>query len=182
MFDYDENNCWLLEKNKHNSGNLNVGPFTVKFPVDYFKPIDDPIDDNEFDSSEHIESIIDHDCYSGSNYTDDDDSMDHDYIMDDEEWEEFRYRRPIKGLSNDYYTADEALGNMWFIAEKLANCDISDEKCRKLEEELEHFKKELQNFDLLAESDQTYTDLVKRSQLYKSLRTYDENSELLGFW
>ena len=79
------------------------------------------------------------------------------YTCDSQEWEEFRRKRPIKGLGNDYYSVDEALEHLWVINENLDNESRFSERL-KLEEELEHFEKVLrvwennEGFDLSQEA------------------------------
>lgn len=109
------------------------------------------------------------------------------YTCDSEEWEEFRRKRPIKGLGNDYYSVDEALEHLWVINEHLDNEPRFSERL-KLEEELEHFEKVLrvwennEGFDIAQEALRIGRELTM-SQICPSLFVpHSVQREVAGEW
>lgn len=140
-------NFWIIQKNIHNSGNICVGPYTTLFIPEFFE-YDIVETDSEIDGID-----ANYDVVSGSVITDLEDLLHrHDshynvdeedtYTCNSEEWEEFTRQRPIKGLSNDYYSVDEALEHLLVINNQLDNESRLSERV-KLEEEFEHFEKSL---------------------------------------
>lgn len=113
---------WPIQINTHNDGNINVGSYTVGFASDYFQRAEVPT----------------------APCTDDEEE----YICDEEEWQEFIEKRPIKGLRNDYYTVDEALDHLWVLNQQYEQAwdDMQSQRDTaflKIEEELLHFENEL---------------------------------------
>jgi hypothetical protein len=150
-------NFWIVEKNTHNSGNLHVGSYTTAFMPDFFE-------------QEIVQACAGSEFYRTElNYDDESDSL-HTDLDEEGEWhkvpeitisfseklqqhrneessnleesEEFRRNRPIKGLGNNYYSVDEALTHLWVINKNLDN-EYRFSEHLKLEQEHEHFEREL---------------------------------------
>ena len=121
-----EDEPWIVQENTHNAGSLFAGPYTTMFMEDFFNQSEDQKEDQE----------------------------ETEYICDEEEWEEFRLRRPIKGLTNDYYTEEEALEYLALLKEQ---------EQVGLEQEIAHFETELRiHQSLLRSNHVTARDLPRR--------------------
>lgn len=146
---------WPIQLNTHNDGNIAVGSYTVGFASDYFQRDEAPtapcIDDEE------------------------------EYICDDEEWQEFIEKRPIKGLKNDYYTVDEALEHLWVLNEKLdeAWSEIQSQRDTpfiEIENELLHFENELRIHEAVNKS----SNVTMRAQQFGRSKLDDAEYERLA--
>jgi hypothetical protein len=186
-------NLWILEKNTHNSGNLYVGPYTTAFASDFFKYV---VEEDASESSSVIlkepekepatklsfgENLLPHD---DQHYNADEEDT---YTCDSQEWEEFRRKRPIKGLGNDYYSVDEALEHLWVINEHLDNESRFSERL-KLEEELEHFEKVLrvwennEGFDISQEALRVGRELTMGEICPSLFIPHNIKREVAGEW
>jgi hypothetical protein len=88
------------------------------------------------------------------------------------ESEEFRRKRPIKGLCNDYYTLDEALDHLCIINEHLDNETRFSERL-KLEEALNHFENELRIHEAIDSS----SNVTLRAYQYGKQKFEKENHD-----
>jgi len=118
---HNDDNWWVAQLNTHNNGDINVGPYTVKFDTLYFGQNEAPI--------KHCSEVDDND-----------------YLCD--EMKEFSEIRPIKGLGNDYYTLNEARDHIWGLNKQLEtrwtnHMSGLDTQFSKMEKELLHFENEL---------------------------------------
>lgn len=114
---------WPVQLNTHNNGEINVGNYTVVFDSTYFKRNIVCPEEKEIDSETESCSEIDDEYFKA-------------------------YDRPIKGLGNDYYSVDEALGHLWALQDKKRELysSISSQKNKEyveIEDEIEHFENEL---------------------------------------
>lgn len=115
---------WAVHLNNHNDGNLNVGSYTVDFASDYFQ--------RDIQCDDQVTAPC----------TDDEEE----YICDEEEWQEFLEKRPIKGLGNDYYTVEEALEHLWVLNGMFSRVEQENPVPKKFYEllnEINHFESEL---------------------------------------
>lgn len=156
--DTDIANLWFIEKNVHNSGKLQVGQYTTVFTPKFYKNfiLDDDEDDIQFDTLSMEETFVDYDDFVGEKLSIEDldttCANNEEYICDEEEWEEFILKRPIKGLSNDYYTIEEAIervSQLHYLLNKEHSFNI---RVVKIEEEIMHFDKELVKHDATTQS------------------------------
>ena len=150
---YNDDNWWPVELNTHNNGDINVGAYTVVFDLDYFE--NDTCDVSTADCTE---------------------VNDEEYICDDEECHKFDEFRPIKGLRNDYYSVEEALGHLCDLNDQL-NYVMSGFKHSQLEEEILHFEKELHIHNAVNNSD----NVTQRTHYYGNM-TDEEAFDLLPYW
>jgi hypothetical protein len=134
---HNDDNWWPVQVNTHNNGNLEVGSYTTWFPSSYFdREIELSSDDEKVACTECDETAV---CSDGE------------YEVDDEEWEEFKQRRPIRGLGNDYYDVEEALSHLWILNENWDYAESEAER-KQIETELNHFERELAIHDTVNRS------------------------------
>lgn len=117
---YQDDDWWTVELNTHNNGNIFVGNYTLLFDENYYKN-ESKDDDSTAPCTELDEP---------------------DNVCDDEEWEEFRRQRPIKGLGNDYYSIDEAFEHLSELEHEFTKTNNMEEYV-KIEREMQHFGNEL---------------------------------------
>lgn len=149
---HHEDNWWPIQLNTHNNGNIAVGCYTLAFDSTYFKR-DEPL-------------------HSAA-------PLEEEYICDDEEWQEFTEKRPIKGLKNDYYTVDEALERLWIANQKLDEMD--DERpssvlYREVCDEINHFTNELRIQEAVNKS----SNVTLRAQQFGRRKLDDAEYERLA--
>lgn len=140
---YSEDNWWPVEINTHNNGNISVGTYTVVFDLDYFE-------NNKCDDSTAPCTEVD----------------DEEYICDEEEWEEFVEKRPIKGLGNDYYTFEEAIEHLYLLNEDYDSAP-SQLRQAEIEKEILHFENELQIHDSVNKSSNVTQRALSRHQEFE---------------
>lgn len=121
---YYEDCCWIIEKNKHNNGDLNIETFTKLFNNQFYQSYNNE-DGYLSDSSEHalIYPIND------------------DYEEEEGEIQEFLIQRPIKGLSNDHYSIDEAYQYLHEL--KAAYASTKNNSRNFIQYEIKHFENEI---------------------------------------
>ena len=129
-----EDEPWIVQENTHNAGSLFAGPYTTMFMADFFNQTQEKQEDQREETE---------------------------YICNEEEWEEFRLRRPIKGLTNDYYTEEEAMEYLALLKEQ---------EQVGLEQEIAHFETELRIHQSLLHSNHVTTrDLQTRREVATSV-------------
>lgn len=147
---------WPIQLNTHNDGDIKVGSYSVAFDASYFVKSEVPTAPCSDDEEE--------------------------YICDEEEWQEFIEKRPIKGLGNVYYTVDEALDHLWVLNQQheeafdWRTAEV-DADLLKIEDEIIHFENELRIHEAVNKSSnvtQRALDFGKRKFEEESFPWTDE--------
>jgi hypothetical protein len=126
IFEHDyENNCWIIEKNTHNDGNLYIENFTKVFNKNYYQ-IDKNDDGYLSDSTDH--AVI---------YPINDDD-------DDDKYPEWAIDKPIKGLRGDRYNIEEAYQRLLELKTQCTSPENYSKKMRfNLKFELDQLENEI---------------------------------------
>ena len=142
-----------VQLNTHNNGDLEVGNYTTIIPNQYYERV------YNWESIE-CDDVSTAPCTEAS---------DEEEILDEEEWAEFVAKRPIRGLSNDYYSIDEAFEHLWVLNQNWDYAE-SEEQRKKIEAEMQHFETEL----CIIDAEQRSANVTQRAYQFGSKKHMSE--------
>lgn len=151
---HNDDDWWSVHINTHNNGTMNVGDYTLSFNSEYF---------NRNYDADTISSIEVNDDYEfeDDDYEFEDDDEDefeaeeHYKKLYNEKCLEFNRNFCVQGLSNDYYTADEAFEHISLLNNLLNSIEDIEPvpaKYYKILNELNHFENELRIYKSVNQS------------------------------